>query len=95
MTEDRPEDVGGKGFAPTQSNIEETDDETTATSTHGSGKQFAPDVGDPGTDPAARQTEGSGKQFARDVHETPEEADEVATHGSGKQFAPEREDDEA
>ena len=91
MTVDRGEDVGGKGFAPTQRNIEESD-EKTATSTHGSGKQFSPAVGDPASDESARQTEGSGKQFAWDVEQPEEEPGDEAPQGSGEQFRPERDE---
>ncbi|MBD0323073.1 MAG: hypothetical protein ICV72_06765 [Aldersonia sp.] len=91
MTADH-DDVGGKGFAPTERNVDESDEETAATLTHGSGKQFAPSVGDPASDESARQTEGSGEQFAWDVEQPEEEPRGEATRGSGKQFRPERDE---
>lgn len=89
MTDEHPNRVGGKGFAPSVRNVDEHDDES-ATTVHGGGKQFAKDVGDPETDEVARQTEGSGKQFAWDTEaelDEPEIPDEPAS-GSGKQFRP-------
>jgi hypothetical protein len=70
MTAEHADHVGGKGFASTERNVEESADETAATTTHGGGKEFAPDVEDPDTNERARQVEGSGKQFAPDVHES-------------------------
>jgi hypothetical protein len=89
MTEDHAEHVGGKGFAPTEPNVDE-DHDRSATTVHGSGKEFAPDVGDPDTDAAARQTEGSGKRFAWETEEELDasELDDEQAHGSGKQFRP-------
>lgn len=92
MTEHDSQHVGGKGFAPSERNVAEADDETTPTTTHGSGKQFAKDVGDPDHDPRARQTEGSGKQFAKDVQGAEEEAHGEHSKGSGKQFEPGRDE---
>lgn len=91
MTE-HTQHVGGKGFKPSERNVAESEEETAATTTHGSGKQFAKDVGDPGTDEDARQTEGSGKQFAWDVEEQDPEEEARGEHarGSGKQFTPGR-----
>ena len=89
MTKDHDEHVGGKGFAPSERNVDESHDHA-ATTVHGSGKQFAPDVGDPDTDESARQTEGSGKQFAweRETEINDSELDDEDAKGSGKQFRP-------
>lgn len=89
MTKDHAEHVGGKGFAPSERNVDEQHDDS-ATTVHGSGKEFAPDVGDPDTDESARQTEGSGKQFAWDTETEINESELEDDHaqGSGKQFRP-------
>ena len=88
MTTDDLKHAGGKGFAPTERNVGESRGETAATATHGSGKQFAMDVGDPDSDERARHTEGSGKKFSWAVLDAEEEMRGKHTKGSGKQFAP-------
>lgn len=87
MTEEHPERVGGKGFAPSERNVDEQDD-AEATTVHGGGKQFAKDVGDPDSDESARQTEGSGKRFAWETEEDEAGSGDVPGRGSGKQFRP-------
>lgn len=98
MTDQHPDRVGGKGFAPDTPNTAADDDETSATTTYGSGKEFAWDVDDPETDPRARAKKGSGKRFAWDVQDAEaedaeaedDEAAEERTPGSGTQFEPGR-----
>lgn len=85
MTNDRSD---GKEFEPG----EHADQHGEAASTHGSGKQFTPDVDTPESDEQARQTEGSGKGFSPTVDDPEEETDAEDAKGSGKQFAPRRDD---
>jgi hypothetical protein len=83
MTHERRRHVGGKGFSPTMVNA----DKTTAMTTQGSGKQFAPTAVDPATVARIRQTRGSGKQFAPTVKDPATDVQARQTIGSGKQFA--------
>lgn len=80
-----PED-SGKGFAPGEND----EDEQSAATTHGSGRQFSKDVGDPEADERARQTEGSGRQFSPSVQDPEADADDEDGEGTGKQFEPGR-----
>jgi hypothetical protein len=95
MTERHEDHVGGKGFAPSESNVDDRDADSDETVIHGGGKQFAMDVGDPEHDASARQKEGSGKRFAWDIgSDAPERDDDDPVNaaederGSGKQFRP-------
>lgn len=76
----------GKEFEPG----EEAEDQPSAATRHGSGKSFAPDVGDPDTDDDATTTEGSGKAFAPNVEDPEDDPDAEGGKGSGKQFEPGR-----
>lgn len=80
------ETESGKEFDPE----EHADDQPSAATVHGGGKNFAPDVGSPDDDPEAETGEGSGKEFAPNVQDPESDPDAKGTKGSGKQFEPGR-----
>lgn len=68
----------GKEFSPD----EKVADEDEATTTEGSGKQFAAGTEDPEVDRDAQRDRGSGKEFASPVKEP-----DGKQRGTGKEFA--------